>query len=104
MTLSRLFLSLFLMLSLLFAQQAGAAHALGHVLKQSQDHHSAPSTTCDECENYAQLGAALNVGTYVTPLRALPQAAILQTIFVAPSHQPLAAPARGPPPVLQALA
>lgn len=104
MNLPRLFLPLFFTLSLLFAQQAGATHAIGHVVKQSQDHHSSPPTACDECDNYAQLGAALNVGTYDIPLPDLHHAAILQTIVAAPSHQTLAAPARGPPPFLQALA
>lgn len=95
----RLFLPLLFALSLLSAQQVGAAHAVRHALEQSQqkDKHSAHSTVCEKCENYAQLGSALNVGCYLPPLlpadteAAVSFAATFQTI-----HTP-AAIARGPP-------
>ena len=59
---------LLLALALLFAQQVGVAHALHHALEnlaqQQEDKQSPPSNTCEKCDAYAQLGSALNVGTY----------------------------------------
>jgi hypothetical protein len=99
----RIFLPLLFALSLLCAQQAGAAHAVHHALEQSQQKgkHSSHSTVCEKCENYAQLGSALNVGSYLPPLLpANPEAAVS---FAATFHtiHTLAAIARGPPLFLQ---
>ncbi len=55
----RLLLPLFCVASLLFAQQVGAAHALGHAVEQQQDKHAPESPACEKCEHYAQLGNAL---------------------------------------------
>jgi hypothetical protein len=65
---SRLFLPLLCTFALLFAQQAGAAHTLRHVLEylkqQLQDKQSPHSDACDKCVNYAQLASALNVAVF----------------------------------------
>jgi hypothetical protein len=75
MNLSRMIQPLLLAFALLFAQQAGAAHALHHVFedlsqRQYQKDKQAPhSNTCEKCADYAQLSSALNVGAYnFTPL------------------------------------
>lgn len=86
---------------LLFAQQAGAAHALHHALEdltQQQEEQQAPhSDTCEKCADYAQLGSALNVGTYdFIPLLVSDETIQHRTILFR-SIPVLAAAARGPP-------
>jgi hypothetical protein len=112
MNLRRLCHYLFLPLAvvLLFAQQAGAAHAIGHALadlqhEQSHVSHSGTShsSTCEKCADYAQLGNALSVAAldFIPPRMhgiTLPGiAASSRTLNV------LAADARGPPSLLQNL-
>ncbi|MDO8778086.1 MAG: hypothetical protein Q7K57_57090 [Burkholderiaceae bacterium] len=57
---------LLLFFALLFAQQAGAAHAIHHALEdltqQQEDKYAPHSATCEKCADYVQLGSALNVG------------------------------------------
>jgi len=66
MLLSRSLTSLLLALVLLFAQQGGTLHTLGHVFadqNKQQQHKQAPHTNdCEQCTTYAQLGSALNNG------------------------------------------
>ena len=67
MKLSRFLQPMLLAFALLFAQQAGAAHALHHAFEDLPQHHQedkqAPhSNTCEKCADYAQLSSALNVG------------------------------------------
>lgn len=100
---ARLILPLLCALSLLFAQQAGAAHTLSHALEQqSQQHkHSSDSPACEKCAAYAQLGSALNAATiaFVPPqISSTAQwhhSTAFQTLHL------LAAVARGPPAFLQ---
>ncbi len=101
MNLPRFVLPLFLVLALLAAQQAGAAHAIGHALEHSeQDQHTAHSAACEKCASYAQLGSALKVGAFDLALITLSGAAPSQfTALAAPFHA-FAAAARGPPAVL----
>ncbi len=106
MKLTRLILPLLCAFSLLFAQQAGAAHSLSHALEEQSQHdkHSSDSPACEKCAAYAQLGSALSAG----PIDFTPQqisgeavrhiAATFRTIHL------LAAVARGPPSILQAYA
>lgn len=105
MKLSRtIFFPLLLAFVLLFAQQVGAAHALHHALENLSQHdkHAPHSDTCAQCEAYAQLGSALNVGTYdFTPLQ-VSDARILQRVVTSRSISLLAAVARGPPHLIQA--
>jgi len=102
MKLSRaIFFPLLLAFVLLFAQQAGAAHALHHAfedLTQQQEGKQAPhSNTCEKCADYAQLGSALNVGAYdFIPLLVFDEAVQHHTISLRSAHI-LAAVARGPP-------
>lgn len=102
MKLSRtIFFPLLLALALLFAQQAGAAHALRHAfedLTQQHEGKQAPhSNICEKCADYAQLGSALNVGAYnFTPLLVSDEAVQHPTISFRSAHI-LAAVARGPP-------
>jgi hypothetical protein len=102
MKLSRtLFFPLLLALVLLFAQQAGATHALHHALEdltQQQDGKQAPnSSACEKCADYAQLGSALSVGAYdFTPLQVSNEAVQQRTISFRSVHT-LPAVARGPP-------
>jgi hypothetical protein len=96
---SRLLLPLLLALSLLSAQGAGAAHTIRHALQNAsqQDKHTTHDGACEKCENYFQLGSALNVGTYTPPLLDAP--AEMAAAFVEHSTT-LALPsatARGPP-------
>lgn len=96
---NRVLTSLFLACTLLFAQQAGAAHALGHAFEHSrlQDKQAPDSPACDKCEQYAQMGSALHAcpfalfhplatGVTVPPHEAAPH-----------STNVLSADARGPP-------
>jgi hypothetical protein len=109
MKLSRtLFFPLLLAFILLFAQQAGAAHALHHALEnltQQQEDKQAPhSNTCEQCAAYAQLGSALSVGAYIfTPLLVSGETVQHRNIPFR-SVRTLPAVARGPPSFLQALA
>jgi hypothetical protein len=106
MPLSRPFLPLFLAFALLFAQQGGAAHALGHAFEQTSQHDKqAPhSPACEQCAAYAQLDSALGVGTHDFSLAAVtgeelpPPAISFRSIHV------LAAAARGPPHSLRNIA
>lgn len=61
MNLSRLYLPFFLAFVLLFAQQAGAAHALGHAFEDLAQHQGKqlPHPACEKCATYAQLGSAM---------------------------------------------
>jgi hypothetical protein len=100
---ARLILPLLCALSLLFAQQVGAAHTLSHELEeQSQQHkHSSDSPACEKCAAYAQLGSALSAGAVAfTP----PQISGVSIRHRSTSFQTLhllAAVARGPPVLLQ---
>lgn len=106
MKLSRFFLPFVLALSLLSAQQAGAAHAIRHAVQQVQqdDQDASHGGACEKCENYFQLGSALNVGAYVPPLLDAPAASAAP--FVAHFHTLVlpAATARGPPACLRNIA
>jgi hypothetical protein len=60
---SRLFLPLFLLLALLFAQQGAVTHGIAHTLAaQSQDQSLPHDNHCDLCATYAQIGSAVGVG------------------------------------------
>ena len=92
---------LFLAFSLLFAQQVGVAHALHHALEnlaqQQEDKQTPTSNTCEKCDAYAQLGSALNVGTYDVALLRVSNELIEQHIIPSRSIPSLASVARGPP-------
>lgn len=87
---------------LLFAQQAGAAHAVHHALEdltqqQDKDKQAPYSDACEKCADYAHLGNALNVGAYHFTLLAVSDETVqLRTIHVRSAHT-LPAVARGPP-------
>lgn len=100
---SRLFQPLFLAFALLFAQQGGAAHALSHAIEQTrqQDKQAPHSPACEQCETYAQLSSALNVGTYDFALVETSGEEVQQRAFAFRSIQVFAAAARGPPTRLQ---
>ena len=100
---SRLFQPLFLAFALLFAQQGGAAHALSHALEQTrqQDKQAPHSPACEQCETYAQLGSALNVGTYDFSLAVTSGEEVQHCAIAFRSIHVLAAAARGPPAFLQ---
>lgn len=100
---SRLFLPLLMVLSLLFAQQAGAAHAIHHALQRSQQQgkHGPHEAACEKCAQYAQLGSALKTGLFNLPLVA---ARNETAVFYPPSFIAIHAPAalaRGPPAFLR---
>lgn len=103
MKLSRLLLPLLFALSLLTAQQAGAAHAVHHALaEQSQQDKQAPhSPACEKCATYAQLGSALNVAAFdFTP----PASSGATQVHFAAGFRSIdipAATARGPPAFLR---
>lgn len=103
MKISRLFLPLFFAFALLSAQQAGAAHALSHALEQSQqqDKQAPHSTVCEKCENFAQLGNALNAGNYDVALLTATSEAVAYFALTAPSLDSPPASARGPPVTLK---
>lgn len=105
MQLSRLFLPLFLAFALLFAQHGGAAHALSHAFEQAQQQDKqAPHSACEQCATYAQLGSALNVGTYNFVLASAPGEVMLHHTFAFRSIHVFAAAARAPPASLQKFA
>ena len=57
---SRLFLPLFLVFALLFAQQGAFAHGIAHTMaKQSHDQSLPHDKHCDLCAVYAQIGGAI---------------------------------------------
>jgi hypothetical protein len=59
---SRLFLPLFLISALLFAQQGAITHSISHVLaEQTQDQSLPHDKHCDLCAAYAQIGSAVGV-------------------------------------------
>jgi hypothetical protein len=102
MKLSRaIFFPLLLAFALLFAQQAGATHALHHAfedLTQHQEDKQAPhSNTCEQCAACAQLGSALNVGVYNFIPLLVPGESFQQSTVSLRSIKILAAAARGPP-------
>ncbi|MGA8147744.1 MAG: hypothetical protein WB870_09255 [Gallionellaceae bacterium] len=103
------YLFLPLILVLLFAQQAGGAHALHHALedlthKQDEDKHAPHSDNCQKCADYAHLGSALNVGTYDFPPLLVSGDTIQHRPVAIRSIRLLAAVARGPPALLQSFA
>ncbi len=61
----RLLFSLLFAFALVFTQQEGMAHILGHTLSQQQAKHSPDSPACEKCQHYAQLGNALH-GTAIS--------------------------------------
>ena len=98
MKLSRLFTPLLFALSLLFAQQVGAAHVLRHTLQeQSQQNKQLPHQACEKCAHYAQLGSALNVAVldFAPPLEFAETIRHVAVTFH--SIHTLTAVARGPP-------
>ncbi|MGO8754858.1 MAG: hypothetical protein ACLQHK_06460 [Gallionellaceae bacterium] len=103
------YLFLPLIFVLLFAQQAGGAHALHHALedlthKQDEDKHAPHSDGCPKCADYAHLGSALNVGTFdFTPPRVTDETIQHFSIAFRSTHT-LPAVARGPPSLLQSFA
>lgn len=105
---TRLFLPLLCIFSLLFAQQAGAAHAVHHAFEdltnQQQDKQAPHSDACEQCANYAQLGSALNVGAYEFTPPVESGEAIQHRAIAFRSIPVLAAAARGPPSNLQVYA
>ena len=99
---TRLVLPLLCIFSLLFAQQAGAAHAVHHAFEdlthQQEDKKNAPhSDACEQCANYMQLGSALNVGAYEFTPPVESGEAIQHCTIAFRSIPVLAAAARGPP-------
>jgi hypothetical protein len=103
---SRLFLPLVVALSLLSAQQVGAAHTIRHALQQlgHQDQDASHSGACEKCENYFQLGSALGVGLYTPPLLDAPAESGTPFVEHFTSLAPPAAAARGPPASLRMIA
>ena len=104
---SRAFFPLLLVLTLLFAQQVGVMHALGHALaKQGQDQQDKQTphypAACGQCAAYTQLGSALN-GAISFLLAVAAIVAVVRTGTITfRSTQPLVVVARGPPTFLQA--
>lgn len=104
MKLSRPYLSFLLVFVLLFAQQAGAIHAVWHAFEDistHQDKQLPHPDACAKCASYAHLGSAMTASPidFTPPLLSgiaeQPYTAnILTTRF-------LAAVARGPPALLQ---
>ncbi|MBI5919068.1 MAG: hypothetical protein HY849_06820 [Nitrosomonadales bacterium] len=94
----RLFQPMFFALVLLFAQQAGAAHVLGHLFgEQKQDQQTSHSAACEQCANFAQLGGALGGAAPALALLALSFALVVAPTFAFRSTLPHCALARGPP-------
>lgn len=103
MKLSRtIFFPLFLAFVMLFAQQAGAAHALHHALddlSQHQKDKQAPHTdACEKCSDYTQLGSALNVSALDFILLAVSDVLVQHRSPDFRSALVIPAVARGPPP------
>ena len=97
-------LHLFMAFVLLFAQQAGAAHALHHALEDAAQHDkNVPhSDACEQCADYAQLGNALGTNGFELPPALAANEAIQP--FAPALHFPpiLVATARAPPFLLSA--
>ena len=94
------------LLTLLFAQQAGGMHALGHALaKQGQDqqdkHAPYHPAACGQCAAYTELGSALNGTVSLLLVIAVIVAIVSKAIFILRTTQPLAVVARGPPAFLR---
>lgn len=106
MQLSRIFFPLLLAFALLFAQQAGAAHALRHALEnQSQQDKQTPhSLNCEQCATYAQLGSALGSATHSFALFATADDLVQHRVSTFRTIHTLAAVARGPPALLLTIA
>jgi hypothetical protein len=96
-----IFLPLLLAITLLFAQQAGGAHALHHALEdlsqQQNDKKTPHSGTCEKCAAYAQLGSALNVGAYDFRPPVVTGEAIQRSFIPLRFILVIAADARAPP-------
>jgi len=103
---ARLFLPLLCAFSLLFAQQAGAAHTLSHALEEQSQHdkHSSDSPACEKCAAYAQLGSALSASTTAFTLPQISGITIRRSTASFQTIHILAAVARGPPALFQAYA
>ena len=117
MRLSRAYFPLLLVLTLLFAQQVGFVHALGHALAnqgqnqadtQKPDKQNQPdkqsshnSTACGQCATYTQLGSALNGAPVLLLTSAGITAKARSATSTVYSTQPLTVVARGPPDFLQ---
>jgi len=107
MKISSLFQPLFFAFVLLFAQQAGAAHALSHAfedISQHQDKQAPHSAACEKCATYAQLASALSSSPIDFTPPQLSGEAVLRFAATFHSTRILAAAARGPPSILQAQA
>ncbi len=106
MQLTRVIFPLLLALTLLFAQQAGAMHALSHALAEQaqQDEKALHSPACGQCAAYTQLGSALNSVAPAFLLITIPAAIALYIASAFRSTQLPAAVARGPPALLQKIA
>lgn len=102
MRFSRAFFPLLLVLALLFAQQVGAIHTLGHALaQQGQDQQDKQTphypAACGQCAAYTQLGSALN-GAICFLLAIAAIVAMVRTGTITfRASRPLAVVARGPP-------
>ena len=94
---NRVLTSLFLAFALLFAQQAGAAHAFSHAVERQQDKQAPDSPACDKCEQYAQMGSALHAAPLDLPFANATSASAPQQANSLHSADILAAAARGPP-------
>jgi len=99
MPLSRLFLPLLFAISLLFAQQGGAAHTLRHTLAghQQQDKQTPNSHHCEQCALDAQLGSALHSPPITLILPLLSAATWSHSNSCLLQLHTLSASARGPP-------
>jgi hypothetical protein len=101
MKFSRLLLPLFCVAALLFAQQAGAVHALTHAVERQQDKQAPNSPACEKCEHYAQLGNALSVNALDFKLPPVFDEAIQYLSTGFRSTRAPAATARAPPLLLK---
>jgi hypothetical protein len=94
-------LFLFMAFFLLFAQQAGAAHAIGHAFEDLKQHDAKHAVSvCDKCENYAQFNHALGGTAPVVAQSLATGTAIVPIPVVFHSPSVIAADARGPPSLL----
>ena len=103
------FFPLLLACALLFAQQAGAVHAISHALEdltqQKQKGKEAPSSyACEQCATYAQFGSALSSTSHFFAAIAVPVESGRHRSTSLHSIHVLAAAARGPPALLQTIA
>ena len=103
------FLSLLLAFALLFAQQAGAVHAISHALedltpKQQKNKEAPHSYTCEQCESYAQLGSVLSSAIHAFAVITVSTEVVRHISTTLRSIHVLSAAARGPPALLQRIA